>query len=289
MSYFEIFEFGTHLNEFGGNFHWGGRSFNPDSYPNVTDWGSIGTNTSDKTSFGLSSAYPGHEVLMVVVRPFMTESYGGTYRIHLSFERGNQEIANTTWDYYFTPDSSWDWWWYACWGGIGITDYEIRNNSSTESLVCRCKVFRSDGSIALHESYAIDIHGLDTSRLTKHTSSQGSFWVEGTKLCYISGQSFKQVISGDNMGITGKTPGSIWYEPNDGNCLRYVDSSGTVRRTHAGFINDDGRGGLGGGQYRGTDKVGRIWVESAWHNVYLMFINGSGYQVRLGNSPVTIY
>lgn len=289
MSSVDLFQFGTQMNAYGENYLWGGRSFNPEDNPVVSDWGNLGTQTPTKTSFGLSSCYPGHEALLSVVRGYFTENNGGMYRIHFAFERNGVELANNTYDYYTIPNASWTWWWFTIWAGIGITDYEIRNNSATESLVARYKVFRSDGTMILHEARALEIHGLDTARLSKYPSSQGRVWVEGINLCYISGQSFKQVITGDNMGITGKTPGGIWYEPSDGNCLRYTDQYGTVRRTHAGFTQDDGRGGLGSGQYRGTDKVGRIWAESAWHNVYLMFINASGYQVRLGNSPVTVY
>ena len=121
---------------------------------------------------------------------------------------------------------------------------------------------------------------LDTSLLTLHTGYDGSIWVEGNNICFISHMGTKHIIAndGEDWGYVGN-PGAIWVNNVGGlSVLGYTDSNGHLRYTTTADL-------VGWGGYDGLPSSGHtpgyIWAQNNFNYTYLMFIDYLGNQARI--------
>jgi len=108
------------------------------------------------------------------------------------------------------------------------------------------------------------IVGSDRTFVTSAARQNGSLWIEGTDLHWISDGVNWRSTGGSPGAVAGKV-GSIWVEGND---LHYIDSSGNERTLV----------GVDGGVVAG--KIGSLWIDGTVNND-LKWIDASNHKRSL--------
>lgn len=110
--------------------------------------------------------------------------------------------------------------------------------------------------------------GSDRTFTTTVTRENGSVWVEGTDLHWISDGVNWRSTGGSSGAVAGKV-GSIWVEGND---LHYIDSSGN-ERTLVGVDGGVVAGKMGSLWIDGTVNNNLYWIDASNHKRSLLGVN----------------
>ena len=259
---------GTH--NYSLNWH----SFNPPLPSDLYSWTETAYPIADwapYSSVDLTNFYPGHEVILWLVRIDWPYSW--------TIESRWKNPSGTTLFNYSSYISVADWYYSYVWSYIGVKnsqfgDHEINSNG----------VYYLETYIPWDWTYQnyFTTSGYDTARNTLHSWSEWYIWVEWWNICYISYFGTKHIIrtAGASAG-THWDPGMIWLpDASWARHMKFINASWEEWSTH---LADN----VGWNWYDGVWTTGHtpwyIWAEWWFQRDWLKFINYDWQMCRIGN------
>jgi hypothetical protein len=127
----------------------------------------------------------------------------------------------------------------------------------------------------------------DVATLTLSSSKRGYIWVEGNNLAYVNGGSdsgggWKHSMAGDLVGASGSDAGYLWVGTD--NLIHWVGADGNhykakwaIKQVYSYFTN-----GPTGSVNAGTNKAGKIWVDTEFGTTHLGYIGYDGWKYLAG-------
>lgn len=269
--YFDIWPSGVY-----NRYIWYGHSFWP-SYENQGFDGSA-TYTYDtlhlynaSTSYNLTDFQVGHEVILYLLEfRYDVSFYGALYMKFVDDEGTVLFLADYSGTYTTSGATNGCYSWIAT--GVRPQPFpEIWKNGTYYAI--------TSGFVS--NTTAFTIFGLDETRLTRYPGKEGTMWVEGNYLWYISAIGCKHFILPEPGGETSTaSPGAVWISSGDYR-IHWCDSTGIHRKSKLGdkYWTESWDGG---DHYVGTSRTGYAFARSYLGWTELQYVAHDGYLVRHG-------
>jgi hypothetical protein len=272
--------FGVEYTDLGGTFRryrWNAHSFWPSfnlqNYNDVSyEWDTLAL-YNPTTTFDLTNFQVGHEVVLYLIEIRWDSGYSGAITIEFEDNVGTT-LYTATFNYDFAePLPGYIRGMYS-WAAIGVRPQpwpELYYNGT----------FYAKTSGIVTNTTAFTVNNLDTSVLTRYPGKEGTMWVEGDYLWYISKIGCKHYVLPQPGGEQSTaSPGSVWISNTDYR-IHWCDQNGIHRKSKRGdkYWTE---GWNSGTKFIGTDKIGYTFMRSSPGWTEFHYVAYDGYLVRHG-------
>ena len=263
----------NHLYRYRWNAHSFWPSYENQEYDEETPaWNTIAI-YEESTSFDLTDFQPGHEVVMYVNEIRWNAGYSGQWTLEFQDPEGTTLYISEYGRTFDAPPSGWTAGSYA-WIAIGVRPNpwpEIYSNG----------IYRAITSGIVSNTTYFTITNLDTTLLTRYPGYEGTAWIEGENLHYISRLGTEHtMLAQPGEETSAGVAGAIWMS-NTEYRIHWTDENGVARKSKLGDRYDvESR--HGGRHYVGESKKGYFWARYSPGWTTLHGICYDGYLTRFG-------
>jgi len=220
--------------------------------------------------------YPGREALLFTgLTHWDNTGTGGNTTIYLQ-ARNPSGVSIASYSYNYNVPASSPWAEFSALFNVGVAPWEV-STSGTFYFDMWTTGWDATGTSTTSYSFS----NVPTSTQSPGSSYSGSIWVEGTTLCFINANGWKEIIPGVVQSFPGATPGAMWIDTN--NNLSWVGNDGNVyipgnkiQQFYSYFSN-----GAPGSVYA-PGHEGSIWVDNQFGWTHISYIGNNGYKWLTG-------
>lgn len=257
---------------------WNGHSFWP-SYEDQNfdedyiDFESFGFYIQT-TNFDLTDFQSGHEVVLLAQSLTWNSDIGfQTWGLEFIDPEGTQLFFSHYVKDFFDPSPYDEYNWYI-WLAIGVRPKPYPEIWKNGTYLGKATGIRP-------QTVSFTVTNLDESRLTLYPGKEGTMWIEGNYLWYISWLGTKHFIIPEPGGelLTGKY-GAVWISNSDYR-IHWTDQWGVHRKSKLGDKYWTDTWGTSP-TYAGVSKAGYTWMCNGTNWTTFQYVAQDGYVVRHG-------